>query len=137
VAIGPEPEEDEVEFFGQDGVVAGSGGFDGEVGVRKVDLALGDFQRGEQGFADHSLIAPIVGGRDEAIIAEEEVDLAPVDGVAVFGNEDLVELLGGGSAAEGEGEPVAAGDGDGDELSEITGYALGKGFGIRESVEIH
>jgi len=102
-----------------------------------VDLALGDFQRGEQGFTDHSLIAAVVGGRDEAIVTEEEVDLVPVDAIAVFGNKDLVELLGGGSAAESEGEPISGGDGGGDELGKIAGYALGKGFGIRESVEIH
>ena len=137
VAVGAEAEKDEVEFFGKDGVVIGGGGFDGQVDVRKVDLALGDFQRREQGFADHALVATVVGRRYEAVVAEVEVDLAPVDGVAVVGDEDLVEFFGGGSTAESDGESIAGGGHGADKFREITGHALGKGFGVRESVEIH
>ena len=76
-------------------------------------------------------------GRDGALVAEEEVDVAPVYSVSVVAGQDLVSRLRGRAPGEHDGEATALVDGLPGPGGELAGGGLREFFGTLVDVDAH
>ena len=94
-------------------VVAGGFFRIGEGGGHRMDVGGRDGERIDERLAGHLAVAQRVGGKDVALVAPEKMRSGPIDSVAIFRGEDLVEAAWGVAAGKHKIEAGARGEGGG------------------------